>query len=233
MSAKALAKYYASLTAEERFRLTLAAGIRGDETEQDRLVRAGGRITLSVSDHTPFAHAFNELALQVFVELLEMAGDYIDAFRSADGPETLGESEPAPESEDGDAGEVEAESDAHQKPTWQRYLDVALAHGYMLKTKGDAWKLFCERMSVPAFAVWEFLPGFPRLEHALKLVEQAAFEPEGMVRWLNGVRPEGEPEVTTVPFTTEEVATGLERIFRERAAWWGGPVADKTGESRS
>ena len=39
MKANALARHYGNLTAEERFRLILAAGARGDKAEEDRLVQ--------------------------------------------------------------------------------------------------------------------------------------------------------------------------------------------------
>ena len=72
MNATALAKNYGSLTPEERFRLILAAGARGDEAEQARLVATGGRIALSLQDHAPHAHAFGELAVQVYLDLLQL-----------------------------------------------------------------------------------------------------------------------------------------------------------------
>ena len=77
-----------SLTPEERFRLILAASGRGDEAERDRLVNAAERITLSMPDHSPFAHAFSELALLVFVEMLEDAARYNDAFARPARPAT-------------------------------------------------------------------------------------------------------------------------------------------------
>jgi hypothetical protein len=81
MNTNAIAKNYDALSAEERFQLILNAGARGDEAEQDRLVRAGGSITLSWQDHAPYGHAFDEVALQVYVDLLELAAAYTDAFR--------------------------------------------------------------------------------------------------------------------------------------------------------
>ena len=42
MNASTVTKHYGLLTPEERFRLILAAGGRGDEAEQDRLVSTGG-----------------------------------------------------------------------------------------------------------------------------------------------------------------------------------------------
>jgi hypothetical protein len=84
MKADVLARHYRLLTPEERFRLMLAAGARGDKAEQDRLVRAGQRITLSVQDHAPYAHAFEELARMIYLELLEEAAQYFDHFARAD-----------------------------------------------------------------------------------------------------------------------------------------------------
>jgi hypothetical protein len=82
--------------------------------------------------------------------------------------------------------------------------------------------LFCARLSVPPFALMEGLPGFDRLRRALALTERAAFVPAGFLRWLNEARPAGAAEMTEVPLTAEAVADEVERLFRDRAAWWGG-----------
>jgi hypothetical protein len=81
---KALARHYDHLTPQERFRLILAAGSRGDAVERDRLVNSGGHIALSMRDHAPYAHAFDELAFLVFIELLEEAARYLETFAHAD-----------------------------------------------------------------------------------------------------------------------------------------------------
>jgi hypothetical protein len=99
---------------------------------------------------------------------------------------------------------------------------LALGHGYVLKTKTDGWKLFCERMNVPPFAAWKHLPGYERLQRALKLAEEVAFVPEGFLRYLDAIRSAGEPELTEVPLTVERVAAAAEDMFRQRVTWWGG-----------
>jgi hypothetical protein len=63
---KALARRYANLTSEKRFRLILAAGSRSDQAEWDRLVSSGGPIAHFMQDHAPYAHAFDELVFQSF-----------------------------------------------------------------------------------------------------------------------------------------------------------------------
>jgi hypothetical protein len=167
MKAPPLAKNYKALTPEERFRLILAASGRGDEAEAARLVNAGGRITLSVPDHSPYAHAFSDLALMTFIDLLEEAASYQEAFAFADSTGDINADEAEEEERDeaaeetgarGDKGPVQ--EDADKEPVWLRALDVALAAGYMLRTKANGWKLFCERLNVPPFLLWEVLPGF-------------------------------------------------------------------------
>jgi hypothetical protein len=226
MNANAVAKHYGLLTPEERFPLIVAAIARGDGMERERLLNAAQRITLSLSDHAPCAFAFNELSLHLFTELLDTAADYLEAFQQADAAEVISDAESEDEADDAEAEPAadlsEIEPKGEDRPLAERWFDLALALGYILKTRVDAWKLFCERMNLPPFATWECSPGFDRLQRALKLAEQAAFVPGGMVRWLNRLRPEGEPEVTDVPFTAEEAAAALDRFFRKRVAWWGG-----------
>jgi hypothetical protein len=225
MNAKAVARHYGSLTPEERFRLILAAGGRGDEAERDRLANAAKRITFSAQDFRPYANAFDELALLVFIELLEEAARYLDALHWADeDPDIFGddedeeaEGEPGPKADTGPAREG-----AGERPAWRRSLDLALAWGCLLRTKADGWKLFCERLSVPPFLLWDKLPGSDRLRRALALTDKAAFTPEGLVRWLNRARPAGGPERTGIAMTAEGFADAAAELFRERVGWWGG-----------
>jgi hypothetical protein len=236
MNASAVARHYGNLTAEERFRLILAASGRGDEAERDRLGHAGGRITLSMPDHSPYAHAFSELAHLTFIELLEEAARYRDVQVGADEAFDLpGEEDDEGEQEEGEdeaegsedsaeaqAEEVPAGGDWSTKPLWQSSLELVDAAGFVLRTKAGGWKLFCERMNVPPFLLWKALPGFDRLQSALTLTEKAAFTSEGFLPWLNRIRPAGKPELIEVPLTVERVARQTEEMFRERVKWWGG-----------
>jgi hypothetical protein len=237
MNANHVAKHYENLTPEERFRLIMAASARGDDAERVRLVKSGKRIKLSTQDHAPYARAFDELASLVFIELLEESARYFEAFARADDAHDVcgdDEAEDADEEEEKEAtsaeGEVSGaqlqsrsrESTSGARSTWERYLGLALAAGYVLRTKADGWKLFCERLTLPPFALWEILPGYDRLQRALRLTENAAFAAEGFVHWLNRIRPAGEPERTAAPLTVEGIAADAEKIFRACVKWWGG-----------
>jgi hypothetical protein len=234
MNANGVVKNYDLLTGEERFLLIFAASGRGDEVERDRLARAAPRITLSLQDHAPYAHAFLDLAFFTFIELVEEAARYFDTFpRAKDTPGGLGNED---EEDEGEAADVVEESeqedenaegepaevDTPTKPIKHRWIDLALASGYVLRTKTDGWKLFCERLNVPPFLAWEQLPGFDRLQDAFELTEKIAFVEEGFLRWLNRVAPAGKQELTECPLTVEEVASANEYLFRKRVEWWGG-----------
>jgi hypothetical protein len=223
MNATAVTKHYGSLTPEERFRLILAASGRGDEAERDRLAHAGGRITLSMPGHAPYAQAFNDVSLLTFMELLDEAASYQEAFAVADNTrDTFDIDETEEESDDTSEGTGGPEQEDSKEPVCIRALDVALAAGYMLRTKANGWKLFCERLNVPPFLLWEAFPGFDRVQRALALTDRVAFVPEGFLRWLNHVRPKGEPALTAVPLTVEGVADANEEAYRKRVEWWGG-----------
>ncbi len=234
MNANVLDRNYGTLTPEERFRLILAASGRGDEAEGGRLARAGRRITLSVQDHSPYAHAFNELAFLTFIELVE------DAVRYHEACLCLGAADFGDEGEEDEIDDTEVEDEAaiqavldkakrgfavspvgNRRP-WQRLLELAYAAGFVLRTKADGWKLFCERLHVPPLLVWQELPGFERLQEALAQTEKTAFNTEGILRWLNTVRPASEPAMTEIHLTVVGVADDTEHVFKQRVAWWGG-----------
>jgi len=218
---KPLTNHYSQLTAEERFRLIVAASDRGDEAERNRLSNASKRITFSNVDYAPFAQALQELAILVFLELLDEAAMYRDAFERWSDADTTGIIDGKKRTQ----ATVKADTRTHK----DRAFGLFLAQGFMLRTKAAGWKLFCERMGISPFGLWQYLPGFERLQCELNIVEGtpdrpgAAYTPEGMVRWLNAVRPSEDPEVAEAKIVKAAGFTdSLEATFRERVKWWGG-----------
>jgi len=187
-------------------------------------VSAAPRIQLAMPDHSPFAQAFRELAVLIFIELSDAAAYFTEALDAADFADFADEVAEEGEAAEGEEAPGPEREGSHKRPPWQRFLDLAHAFGFMLRTKADGWKLFCERLHVPPFLVWQGLPGFDRLQRAVSLAEKVAFVPEGFLRWLNRTRRKGTPEQTNVPFTIEGIAAATERLFREQAAWWNGEV---------
>src|SRR5262249_22506241 len=159
-------------------KLILAASGRGDEAERARLVNAAAEITLVWRDHAPYGNALNALLLLTFIELLAGAADYLDAIRRMYVAKLLDQAREEPEG--GAAGAEGGGDDARvgdgdggctgRAPARVRLLpEMALAAGFVLKTKAEGWKLFCDRMNGPHLLLWEHFPGFDRLRCALEL----------------------------------------------------------------
>jgi len=144
-------KQYAFLTPRERFRLILAAGSRGDEAEQQRLRQSGHRIELKVPDHAPHAQAFADVAQVVFLDLANDAAYYDEYLLRAD---AAYESCPALHPDEDETEELSPGAQLSE-----RYLDMALSTGTIIRGKVGGWKLFCEKLSVPPFSLWEHNPG--------------------------------------------------------------------------
>jgi hypothetical protein len=221
MNTKTLANHYSQLSAEERFRLIVAADDRGDEAEKDRLANASKRITYSSMDYSPFTHALQELAILVLLELLDEAARYDDASERWSDHEMM-------DFIDGKKG-TPATAKKEHRTSKDRSYDLYLAQGFMLQTKAAGWKLFCERMGISLVGLWQHLPGVERLQRHLNIAEGTpdrpgpAFTPEGMVRWLNTVRPSGNPVATEADLiSAARLADALDAGFRFCVEWWGG-----------
>lgn len=70
MNTNCMAKHYSQLTADERFRLILAAVSRGDDAEKNRLMNGGQQIQQTILDTVPYVHAFMDLQNSTYIELL-------------------------------------------------------------------------------------------------------------------------------------------------------------------
>lgn len=242
MSTKTVARLYDQLTAEERFRLCVAAGDRNDEAEQHRLAESASRISLKMPDYAPWSHAFGEVMMLVYIEVSDEISRYEDAFhRWCDADETLSEEsdidaddaeeandEPGA-SEQTDGEESEAPDKDERGSRSRRMRDLYLAQGFVLWTKAAGWKLFCERLGFKPFGLWQYLPGFARLQSVLEVLENAeyrqnaAFEPAAMLRWLRRVPSNKEARPTPESIITpEHFADDLDKMLRQRAKWWGG-----------
>ncbi len=99
-------------------------------------------------------------------------------------------------------------------------LDVALAAGYVFKTTANGWVLFCEELSVPAWALWETNPGYERLQQALRLAQKAAFAPEGFQKWVDRTRKPRETHLPARQPGAADIAEELRRALGRRAGWW-------------
>jgi hypothetical protein len=223
MKGKLADKQYTCLRPEERFKLILAAGARGDEAERLRLLQTGGTITLTSADHSPYARAFEELATLTYIELMEDVARYQEALEWADHPDLFDVATTGDQAEAGTEPAAAAQAARRGKrPLGERSIRLALAAGYVLRTKAAGWQQFCAQLPVPPWSLWALYPGYERLQGCLALAAQVAFEPEGFLCWMNERRPPGQAELTEVSLTVAGIAQANAEAFRQGVAWWGG-----------
>ena len=234
MNTKTLANHYSQLTPEELFRL-MAANARGDKAELDRLANAGQRITLSMSAYSPYARAFEEFSFSTYIELLEEAANFLDehqrarnAVAGAKLPITrrmrmrMRMTNPSAEQR---AAKKAADA-ADKQPLWTQ-ADLLNALGFQFTARMMGWKLFCERWNADPAALWDAggFPGLDRIGRTCRLIQSGlAFPtPADLARWLNTVRPFGDPELTEANIATaDQIADSFDAEFRERVRWLGG-----------
>jgi hypothetical protein len=175
-------------------------------------------------DHSPVNFAFNNLALLTYIELMDNARFYHDLMTMHEHEEELkferewkGRRE---DMEDEDEEEYVPLDVEGLKPE-KRTLGMTLAAGCILREKANGWVLFCERIGVPLYHLWEVLPGFERLKRDLKLAETLSFSRDGLLHWCNQKRKPGEREIKQV-ISAETCANESEGMYREQVEWWGG-----------
>lgn len=222
MTAATLTKHYAELSGEERFRLILAASGRGDTVEKERLSSAGRKISLVSQDHAPASFAFNSLSFVTYIELLDAASFYREVM-------TMEEHEAELKFEREWKGQIVEDEDEEEyvpldieglNPE-KRTLGMTLAAGYILREKARGWVLFCERIGVPPFLLWEGLPGYDRLKRDIEIAETFAFSREALLKWCNRKGEPGEEKIKQV-LSAEKCADEAEMMYREQVEWWGG-----------
>jgi hypothetical protein len=191
MKTKNLANLYAQLSAEERFRLIVAASDRGDETERERLESVSERITFFNLDYSPYAQALQEFATLEFLVLVEevVKFDYaLERWSDADMMHCVDGQTDTPAPPENDARTIK-----------DQLFQMFLAEGFLLRMRVAGWTLFCSRMGVSPFGLWQYLPGFERLQRKLNMVEETtdrpwrAFTPADMTRSRNRIRPMAHP----------------------------------------
>jgi hypothetical protein len=103
-------------------------------------------------------------------------------------------------------------------------FELYLVNGFILQTKAAGWNLVCERLGITPFGLRQYIPGFERLQRALKIVEGAPDRPgpvitrASMVKWTNRARSDGEPDWTDADIIApEKIADQIDVAFRERA----------------
>jgi hypothetical protein len=209
MNTQGVARHYDKFTPRERFALLMAAAARGDEVELSRLLLTAPRKHYSTSDHHGVVQAFSWLSDYQFAALLELAALYFEAFADLRGSRKKDDEE-----------------------AW----DIVMLLGYIFQTYLRGWHKFCADLHVDPEYLWQGRPGLSTVQRADRIsgtrpgqsFPGAAFEPEGVARWLLW-QERGDPEAVVDDeavkavrvANADDMAANLHATFERLLEKWG------------
>jgi hypothetical protein len=170
MNSNRLAKMYDKLTPAERLCLLQAATARGDEVEENRLMRTASIITRHLLDYQPLQNAQRTLKLTAVLVLLDIAVDFWTACASA--------SHLTDEAGDGVAAELKDRVQCLRADGTVRY------HAYRLVVNLDAWKQFCLERTIEPLVGLQVLPGWTNVAQAEPVARPLAFTYEAACEFV-------------------------------------------------
>src|SRR6516162_7050408 len=180
MTAKVLTKFYDQLTARERLPLHIAASVRGDPLERQRLLDSAPRAHVALPHHHALAQALAEAATMHLLSLLDVAANFWQWWglwgwrelrsqkRTAPGPPGV---EDAPEAEDEEAKVV-------------RTMCMVRYQAYLFVTHREGWRQFCQEWPIEPEALLQIQPGWDMLLRTEAQARQHAYAPDDAALFL-------------------------------------------------
>lgn len=160
MNSNGLAKLYDRLTPRERLPLIVAASVRGDEPEADRLARSAPTLLYRVPDYRGLSEALLDVSLLCMIRLLDLAAQLWHAEGLIESNQHLGKGE------------------EKQALTECRLMIVLRLNAYLLVTELEAWGRFCGELNLEPDALLRDLPGYDTTKRAEDFARGLAFSPE-------------------------------------------------------
>jgi hypothetical protein len=158
-------KGYEKLKPKERFSLIMAALVRNDKEERQRLMDSAPQIEYSAAHHRQFALRFCFFANLEYMELLALAAEYRKA------------------------GAVFVSQKPKKGDDWDEGEADLLVLGYAFKTALAGWHKFCAELNLDPEFYLSKLPGFGLLEEAREIAGTepgtgVAASEDGVARYL-------------------------------------------------
>jgi hypothetical protein len=150
ISLKRLASQYDQLTPRERFSLIVAAGVRGDDSEQDLLKRSGPTQLFRVPSYRGYAEAFSDAACLYLLQQLDTGVQCWKCLALLETAETKSE----------------------------RLWNCVGLFGHLFVARRQAWHRLCEGYGVDGDAILSIFPGFDVVQDLDEMISELAFTPE-------------------------------------------------------
>jgi hypothetical protein len=174
-----LTKYYDQLTARERLTLLVAASVRGDPVERQRLVDSAPRAAYLLAQHHALAQALAEAATMHVLTLLEVAANLWHWWGLWGWSELCNQRRTARDQ----AGARAADEPEDEAAEIVRALCMVRYQAYLFLTHREGWRQFCKDWPIEPEALLQIKPGWDMVvrteaqarAHAYSLEDAAMF----------------------------------------------------------
>jgi hypothetical protein len=216
MNSKVLTKFYDQLTAGERLPLLVAAAVRGDAVERQRLVGSAPSREFEVPHHYGLATALAEAADFHLLTLLDLAASYWQSWGlwGWHGQRHRGNTIR-------DQGGASDAGDAPAEDTEEfRLYCMVRYQAFLFLTHVEGWKQFCGEVSMDPDVLLDFLPGWDMVTRTQAQARERAFTRQEAALFLLSETPLVEdpaaeeldlPQVLTVAGLAQDWHTFLDR----------------------
>jgi hypothetical protein len=180
MNPKVLTKYYDQLTARERLALLLAASVRGDPVERQRLLDSAPRTAYLLPHHHALAEALSEAATLHLVTLLDVAANFWHWWGLWGWSELRSQRQMAADQ----ARAEDAEEAEDKKAEVVRTMCMVRYQAYLFLTHREGWKQFCQASPVEPEALLQIKPGWDMVVRTEAQAREHAYSPEDAAMFL-------------------------------------------------
>lgn len=190
MNLKALTKHYDQLTARDRLTLIIAASLRSDPVERQRLVDSAPRTTYSIPHHHALAQALAEAASLHLLTLLDLAANFWQWWGLCGWSELKSQIRTTANQADADnTDEAEnEEAEAVRRMCMVRY------QAFLFVTHREGWKQFCRDWPIEPEALLQIKPGWDMVVRTDAEARQNAYSPQDAAVFLFSEMPLPEEE---------------------------------------
>ena len=178
-------KHLDQLTARARLPLLLAASVRGDPVERQRLLDSAPRAAYLIPHHHALAQALSEASTMHLVTLLDVAANFWQWWGLWGWSELRSQRQTAAEQ----AGADDAEEAEDEEAESVRVMCMVRHQAYLFLTHRQGWQQFCHDWPLEPEALLQSMPGWDMVVRTEAQARHHAYSPEEAAMQEQGVDP--------------------------------------------
>jgi hypothetical protein len=180
MNPKVLTKYYDQLTARERLTLLVAASVRSDAVERQRLLDSAPKAAYWIRHHHLLAQALLEAATVHLLTLLDVAANFWHWWGLWGWRELKRQRPTIPDQVAPDIADDPEDEEAKVVRT----LGMVRYQAYLFVTHREGWRQFCQAWTIEPEALLQIQPGWEMVTRTEAQAREHAYSQEDAAMFL-------------------------------------------------